>query len=125
MPSVLERRALPRAGLSLPVFGLGCAQLGGLYRAMSDDDASALVDAAWSHGVRLFDTAPYYGFGQSEHRLGRALRRGGRHDFVLTTKVGRLPPPDPSVRRGDGRSAHAPPVPPPDDCPPAGPTRPL
>ncbi|MFL6662930.1 MAG: aldo/keto reductase [Rhizobacter sp.] len=107
MPSVLERRALPRAGLSLPVFGLGCAQLGGLYRAMSDDDASALVDAAWSHGVRLFDTAPYYGFGQSEHRLGRALRRRGGDDFVLSTKVGRLLRPDASVRRGDGGWADA------------------
>ena len=53
--------------------GLGCASLGNLYEAMSDDDATAVVDAAWDAGIRYFDTAPLYGHGLSEQRVGRAL----------------------------------------------------
>ena len=70
--------------------GLGCAQLGNLYRAMSDETAAAIVDAAWSHGVRYFDTAPHYGLGLSERRLGAALAGRPRDEYVLSTKVGRL-----------------------------------
>jgi len=97
-----DRRPLPRGRCTLPVFGLGCAQLGGLYRSMSDADALALVDHAWARGTRLYDTAPYYGHGQSEHRLGMALRQHRRDEFVLSTKVGRLLQADRSVRPGDG-----------------------
>ena len=70
--------------------GLGCAQLGNLYRAMTDDTATAIVDAAWLTGVRYFDTAPHYGLGLSERRLGAALRDRPRDEYVLSTKVGRL-----------------------------------
>src|SRR5687767_11676010 len=70
--------------------GLGCAQLGNLYRAMSDENASAIVDAAWAAGIRYFDTAPHYGLGLSERRLGAALAGRPRDDYVLSTKVGRL-----------------------------------
>ena len=87
---ISDRRTLPRGGLSVPVFGLGGAQLGGLYRAMSDGDASALLDGAWHHGVRHFDTAPYYGYTRSEHRIGAALAQRPRAEFILSTKVGRL-----------------------------------
>jgi D-threo-aldose 1-dehydrogenase len=76
--------------------GLGCAPLGNLFSAISDDDAAATVDAAWDAGVRLFDTAPLYGNGLSERRLGAALATRPRDEFVLSTKVGRLlrePPP--------------------------------
>ena len=76
--------------------GLGCAPLGNLFSAISDDDATATVDAAWDAGVRLFDTAPLYGNGLSERRLGAALTTRPRDEFVLSTKVGRLlrePPP--------------------------------
>lgn len=69
---------------------LGCAQLGNLYRAISDDDARATVDAAWARGIRYFDTAPHYGLGLSERRLGAALAGRPRDDYVVSTKVGRV-----------------------------------
>lgn len=74
----------------LPAVGLGCAQLGNLYRPITDDDAAAAVDAAWRGGVRYFDTAPHYGLGVSERRLGAALRGRPRDEYVVSTKVGRL-----------------------------------
>jgi D-threo-aldose 1-dehydrogenase len=70
--------------------GLGCAQLGNLYRAMSDESAYAIVGEAWSQGIRYFDTAPHYGLGLSESRLGVALAGRPRDEYVLSTKVGRL-----------------------------------
>ena len=70
--------------------GLGCAPLGNLYTALADDDALATVDAAWDAGIRLFDTAPHYGVGLSEERLGLALRDRPRNEFTVSTKVGRL-----------------------------------
>ena len=79
--------------------GLGGAPLGNLFEAVSDDDARALVDAAWASGCRSFDTAPHYGHGLSERRLGDALRRHPRTDFVLSSKVGRLLTPDAAAPR--------------------------
>lgn len=70
--------------------GLGCAPLGNLFRAVDEATATATVDAAWDRGVRLFDTAPLYGHGLSERRLGAALARRPRDEYVLATKVGRL-----------------------------------
>ena len=70
--------------------GLGCAQLGNLYRAMTDEHAAAIVETAWDQGIRYFDTAPHYGLGLSERRLGAALAGRPRDEFVLSTKVGRL-----------------------------------
>lgn len=98
---VTDRRSLPRAGLALPVFGLGCAQVGGLFKAMPDADVAALFDAAWEHGLRLFDTAPYYGYTRSERRTGAALAPRARAEYLLGTKVGRLMRPDAGVRPGD------------------------
>ena len=69
---------------------LGCAQLGNLYREVSDEEARATVDAAWDLGVRYFDTAPHYGLGLSERRLGAALAARPRDAYVVSTKVGRL-----------------------------------
>ena len=80
--------------------GLGCAQLGNLYTAMTDDVAAATVTAAWDAGVRYFDTAPHYGLGLSERRLGAALRERPRDAYAISTKVGRLLVPDPA---GAGR----------------------
>lgn len=70
--------------------GLGCAQLGNLFRERTDDEARAIVDAAWDAGIRYFDTAPHYGLGLSERRLGEALRGRPRGEYTVSTKVGRL-----------------------------------
>ena len=87
---------LPRRGrLGLSRLGLGGAPLGNLYRAVDDETARAVVDAAWAGGVRHFDTAPHYGLGLSERRLGAALRGRPRDELVVSTKVGRLLVPDP------------------------------
>ncbi|KAA0969402.1 aldo/keto reductase [Aureimonas fodinaquatilis] len=95
--NVTDRRPLPRADLQLSVLGIGGAQIGGLYRAMSDANAAAIVDAAWQAGIRYFDTAPFYGFTRSEHRMGNALRKEARNEFALSTKVGRMMRPNASV----------------------------
>ena len=70
--------------------GLGGAPLGNLFTPVEPADALATIDAAWAGGCRSFDTAPHYGHGLSERRLGDALRSRSRQDFVLSTKVGRL-----------------------------------
>jgi len=70
--------------------GLGGAPLGNLYAPLGDVDAAAVITAAWQDGCRCFDTAPHYGNGLSEHRLGSALRPHARNEIVLSTKVGRL-----------------------------------
>jgi D-threo-aldose 1-dehydrogenase len=70
--------------------GLGTAPLGNLFTAVSEEDAVATVEAAWDEGWRYFDTAPHYGLGLAEERLGRALRDKPRDSYVLSSKVGRL-----------------------------------
>src|SRR4051794_26472733 len=70
--------------------GLGTAQFGDLYRPMSSEEASRIIDAAWAGGIRYFDTAPFYGLGLSERRLGHAIRTYERSDYVLSSKVGRI-----------------------------------
>ncbi|WP_327005092.1 aldo/keto reductase [Dactylosporangium sp. NBC_01737] len=80
--------------------GLGCAQLGNLYHEIDDERACATVDAAWDAGVRYFDTAPHYGLGLSERRLGEALRGRRRDQYTISTKVGRLLVGDPSYAGG-------------------------
>ncbi|MFE0352156.1 aldo/keto reductase [Streptomyces nigra] len=70
--------------------GFGTAPLGNMFRAIPDDEAAATVDAAWDRGIRYFDTAPFYGAGLSEIRLGEALAGRPRDAFVLSTKVGRV-----------------------------------
>jgi len=84
--------------VALSRLSLGCAQLGNLYREVSDDDASATVDAAWTLGITYFDTAPHYGLGLSERRLGLALRPHPREAYLISSKVGRLLEPLDSVQ---------------------------
>lgn len=79
-----------RTGTRLTELGFGAAQLGNLYRETTEEEASAAVDAAWDAGVRYFDTAPHYGLGLSERRLGAALANRPRTEYALSTKVGRL-----------------------------------
>jgi D-threo-aldose 1-dehydrogenase len=75
------------AGLPL---GFGTAPLGNMFRAIPDAEAAATVRAAWDQGTRFFDTAPFYGAGLAELRLGEWLRHKSRDSFVLSTKVGRI-----------------------------------
>jgi D-threo-aldose 1-dehydrogenase len=84
----LERRKLGRTDVSLTVFGFGGTSLGNMYRAIDDDAANAALDASFDAGVRYVDTAPLYGHGLSEHRVGGWLRRARGEDIVLSTKVG-------------------------------------
>jgi D-threo-aldose 1-dehydrogenase len=70
--------------------GFGGAGIGNLYRAIPDGEALATVLAAWDAGIRYFDTAPHYGLGLSEQRLGAVLRDKPREDFAISTKVGRV-----------------------------------
>ena len=89
MRSVQPHRVL---GLGGTAHGLafGGAPLGNLYREVSEEVAEQAIEAAWAGGIRYFDTAPHYGLGLSERRLGRALSGRPRESFVLSTKVGRL-----------------------------------
>ncbi|MCM3626810.1 aldo/keto reductase [Paenibacillus glycanilyticus] len=70
--------------------GFGTAPLGNMFRDIPEAEAMATVDAAWDNGIRYFDSAPFYGAGLAEIRLGEALSKRRRDDYVLSTKVGRL-----------------------------------
>jgi len=89
--------------LSFDRLGFGAAGIGNLYRAVDDAAAQATVEAAWAGGIRYFDTAPHYGLGLSERRLGLALRGKPRDEFLVSTKVGRLlvPATNPEGARDD------------------------
>ncbi len=104
-----ETRKLPRCDLSLSVIGLGCAQMGNLYRVTPYEEAKGAFTAAWDAGIRYFDTAPYYGYTRSERRLGTMLTDFDRQDYVVSTKVGRVMQPDDLV--GDESDGFAAPLP--------------
>jgi D-threo-aldose 1-dehydrogenase len=104
-----ERTRLGRTSLDVTRLGLGAAPLAGLYEAVSEDQALEVIERAWAAGIRHFDTAPLYGYGLAELRVGKALQGKARDEFVLASKVGRLlradAPPEP------GQSFHGtPPV---------------
>ena len=86
----LPLRRLGGSPVSVTEFSFGGAAIGNLFSEVTDDDARAAVDAAWDGGIRTFDTAPHYGLGLSERRLGAALRHRPRDEYVISTKVGRL-----------------------------------
>jgi len=88
--ALVERVALGASGLEITRLALGCAPIGGLFEPVAEDDARATVVAAYAAGVRTFDTAPLYGYGTSERRLGAALAGHPRDELVVSTKVGRL-----------------------------------
>ena len=94
----LPRRRLGRTGLEVTALGFGSAPLGDIYEELDDATAIATVEAAAAGGVTLFDTAPLYGQGSAEHRIGTALRRRPKGSFVLSTKVGRILTPAPAGR---------------------------
>jgi D-threo-aldose 1-dehydrogenase len=84
------RTRATRRGLHLTELGLGAAQFGNLFRETSDEQAASAVAAAWDAGIRYFDTAPHYGLGLSEQRLGPLLANYPRGEYVVSSKVGRL-----------------------------------
>lgn len=81
---------LGNGGLTFTELGFGSAPIGNLFRAITDDEAHRVLEAAWDGGVRYFDTAPLYGLGLSETRLNRLLRGKPRDSYVLSSKIGRL-----------------------------------
>lgn len=91
-----DKRSLGRSGLDVTLMGLGGAPLGDLFEVIPEERAQATIAAAYEAGVRLFDTAPLYGKGVSEHRFGLYLRQRPeeRQQFVLSTKVGRYMVPE-------------------------------
>jgi D-threo-aldose 1-dehydrogenase len=92
--AVIPSRAIGATGLALTRIGFGGAPVGDLRRVSSEAEARALLHAAWDSGIRYFDTAPMYGAGLSERRVGDFLRDKPRDDYVLSTKAGRLLVPD-------------------------------
>jgi D-threo-aldose 1-dehydrogenase len=81
---------LGRSTVGVTQLALGCASLGNLYHPVTVESALATVEAAWDAGIRTFDTAPHYGLGLSERRLGAALSGRPRNTYTVSTKVGRL-----------------------------------
>jgi D-threo-aldose 1-dehydrogenase len=103
MPRITTHRPLGRTNLRLPTIGFGAGSLGEILERITESEADATLEATWDTGVRYYDTAPWYGRGLSELRVGRLLRQKSRSDFVLSTKVGRTfhRPQDPSNFRGE------------------------
>jgi D-threo-aldose 1-dehydrogenase len=90
-------RNLGKTAVRATEIGFGAAPLGNLFAVVTDEDAQASLKTSWDSGCRFFDTAPLYGYGLSERRVGDALREKPRDEYVLSTKVGRL------IRPGTGR----------------------
>jgi D-threo-aldose 1-dehydrogenase len=88
---------LRAADLPLGRLGFGGANVGNLATAMSDETAAAVLEAAWESGIRYFDTAPHYGLGLAERRLGAFLAGKPRDEYVVSTKAGRLLRPNPET----------------------------
>ncbi|MER6426113.1 aldo/keto reductase, partial [Streptomyces sp. NPDC001137] len=86
----MHRRKIPHTPVEITELGFGASVIGNLYRVTPAHEAAAAVDAAWQAGIRYFDTAPHYGLGLAERRLGAALHDRPRDQYVLSSKVGRL-----------------------------------
>lgn len=94
------KRRVGKTSLEVGEIGVGCGTLGNLYREVSDEMAEAVIDTAWGAGLRYFDTAPFYGLGLSETRVGSVLSQYPRDEYVLSTKVGKLlHPAEPAAER--------------------------
>lgn len=87
--TISTRRQIGETALNLPVFGFGTAHIGELYATVREEQSRATLEAAWNKGIRYYDTAPWYGRGLAEHRVGGMLRTLPRTDFLISTKVGR------------------------------------
>ena len=99
-----EKRQVGQTKLRVTALGLGTATMGGSRIPITQEQGQAIVTAAWDAGIRYVDTAPFYGVGAAEHRVGDALRGKPRDEWVLSTKVGRLlRPKTDTVPSADGR----------------------
>src|SRR5262245_53547836 len=90
VPKLVEEGMSIRRYLLSGPLGFGTAPLGNMFRKIPDEEAAATVEAAWDAGTRYFDTAPFYGAGLAELRLGKELVEHKRDEYVLSTKVGRI-----------------------------------
>ncbi|HSW70101.1 MAG TPA: aldo/keto reductase [Gammaproteobacteria bacterium] len=97
----MKTRKLGNTDIELTELGFGGLAVGNLYRPTSQEEAYAAIKAAWHGGVRYFDTAPSYGYGLSERRIGDALREFDRSSYIISTKVGRLLIPDGRPKTSD------------------------
>lgn len=87
---VSAKKRFGRAGFDVTAFSFGTAPIGNLFKPIDEDTSEAMIGQSWEAGVRYFDTAPFYGHGLAELRLGHALRWKNRNDYILSTKVGRV-----------------------------------
>lgn len=97
----MRARPLGRTSVQVGTLGFGAAPIGNLHSPIGDSQVRATLDAAWDAGVRYYDTAPHYGLGLSERRLGDALAHRPRAEFTVSTKVGRLLEPHPAPTGSD------------------------
>lgn len=98
----MNKRSVGKTGLEVTDVSFGCGSIGNLYRKISDEEALAVLDHAWKAGIRYFDTAPHYGRGRSEERLGRFQATLDRADIVISSKVGRVLSPGKAMSHADG-----------------------
>ena len=98
-----ERVKLGTTDVEVTRLGFGSAEIGGLYEAVPDAQAASLIAHMWESGVRYFDSAPLYGYGTAERRVGNGLRAHHRDEYTLSTKVGRLLVPIEPVADGEGQ----------------------
>ncbi|WP_118132994.1 aldo/keto reductase [Oceanicella sp. SM1341] len=99
----MKTRSIGRTAVRVTELSFGCAGIGNLYRAIPDAEAAEVLEAAWAAGIRYFDTAPHYGRGLSEARLGAFLAGHDRDAWVVSTKVGRvLSPAAAPIAEADG-----------------------
>lgn len=96
----MRRIRIGRSAVEITELSFGAASIGNLFTEVDPGQAAAAVDAAWDEGIRYFDTAPHYGLGLSERRLGEALRSRPRDTYTVSTKAGRLLDPLPGGAAG-------------------------
>lgn len=106
--TLIDTRKVGKSSAVVTELGLGCAPIGNLFENLSEQACQSTFEAAWDAGIRFYDTAPYYGHGISEHRLGNFLRQKPRDEFVVSTKVGRVLTPTRDPANFDGTPWAAP-----------------
>ncbi|MEG3768451.1 aldo/keto reductase [Alteromonas sp. 14N.309.X.WAT.G.H12] len=111
MAKGMTKNTIGQTALAVSELGFGGASVGNLYKAISDEQAQQTIQAAIAAGITLFDTAPHYGLGLSERRIGDALRALPAQDYVLSTKVGRVLTADPTAKVDEIRYGFATPMP--------------